>query len=74
MDRNREERQSRRRSDEDGGSELEERLVKINRVSKVHRGGRTFSFGSIVVVGDGKGKVGVGPGGCEACLWACWSW
>jgi small subunit ribosomal protein S5 len=62
MDRNREERQSRRRSDEDGGSELEERLVRINRVSKVHRGGRTFSFGSIVVVGDGKGKVGVGLG------------
>lgn len=62
MERNREERQSRRRSDEDGGSELEERLVKINRVSKVHRGGRTFSFGSIVVVGDGKGKVGVGLG------------
>lgn len=63
MDRNREERQSRRRSDEDGGgNELEERLVRINRVSKVHQGGRTFSFGSIVVVGDGKGKVGVGLG------------
>jgi small subunit ribosomal protein S5 len=62
MDRNREERQSRRRSEEDGANELEERLVKINRVSKVHRGGRTFAFGSIVVVGDGKGKVGVGLG------------
>lgn len=62
MDRNREERQPRRRSDEDGGNELEERLVRINRVSKVHKGGRTFSFGSIVVVGDGKGKVGVGLG------------
>jgi small subunit ribosomal protein S5 len=62
MERNREERQSRRRSEEDGANELEERLVKINRVSKVHRGGRTFSFGSIVVVGDGKGKVGVGIG------------
>ena len=37
-------------------------MVKINRVSKVHRGGRTFAFGSIVVVGDGKGKVGVGLG------------
>ncbi len=62
MDRNREERQPRRRSDEDGGNDLEERLVRINRVSKVHKGGRTFSFGSIVVVGDGKGKVGVGLG------------
>ena len=62
MDRNRDERSQRRRSDEDGANELEERLVRINRVSKVHQGGRTFSFGSIVVVGDGKGKVGVGLG------------
>ena len=62
MDRNREERPSRRRSDEDQANELEERLVRINRVSKVHKGGRTFAFGSIVVVGDGKGRVGVGMG------------
>jgi small subunit ribosomal protein S5 len=63
VDRNREERQPRRRSDEDGGgNEFEERLVKINRVSKVRRGGRTFSFSSIVVVGDGKGRVGAGIG------------
>lgn len=62
VDRNREERQPRRRSDEDGGNEFEERLVKIRRVSKVGRGGRTFSFSSIVVVGDGKGRVGVGIG------------
>jgi len=62
MDRNREERSPRRRSDDDQANELEERLVRINRVSKVHQGGRTFSFGSIVVVGDGKGKVGIGLG------------
>lgn len=62
MDRNREERPQRRRSDDEQQNELEERLVRINRVSKVHKGGRTFSFGSIVVVGDGKGKVGVGLG------------
>lgn len=62
MDRNREERAPRRRNDEEQGNELEERLVRINRVSKVHQGGRTFAFGSIVVVGDGKGRVGVGLG------------
>ena len=62
MDRNREERSSRRRNDDEQVNELEERLVRINRSSKTHKGGRTFSFGSIVVVGDGKGKVGVGLG------------
>lgn len=62
MDRNREERSSRRRNDDEQVNELEERLVRINRSSKTHKGGRTFAFGSIVVVGDGKGKVGVGLG------------
>ncbi|MCQ2059298.1 MAG: 30S ribosomal protein S5 [Bacteroidaceae bacterium] len=42
--------------------ELKDRLVAINRVTKVTKGGRTFSFAAIVVVGDGKGIVGIGLG------------
>jgi small subunit ribosomal protein S5 len=42
--------------------ELEERLVQVNRVAKVVRGGRRFSFGAVVVVGDGHGHVGTGMG------------
>ncbi len=42
--------------------ELQDRLVAINRVTKVTKGGRAFSFAAIVVVGDGNGVIGMGLG------------
>lgn len=43
-------------------TELKDKLVALNRVAKVTKGGRTFSFAAIVVVGDGQGTVGQGLG------------
>ena len=51
-----------RRDRNENREELLNRVVTINRVSKTHKGGRTMSFTALVVVGDGKGTVGVGYG------------
>jgi small subunit ribosomal protein S5 len=48
--------------DDDGGEDLVEKLVHINRVSKTVKGGKRFGFAALVVVGDGKGRAGFGHG------------
>ncbi|MBV8061328.1 MAG: 30S ribosomal protein S5, partial [Alphaproteobacteria bacterium] len=48
--------------DQRDGSELIEKLVGINRVAKVVKGGKRFAMAAVVIVGDGKGRVGLGTG------------
>ena len=57
---NNDRRDNRRNRDE--GSELIEKVVSLNRVSKTVKGGRVMKFSALMVVGDGKGKVGFGMG------------
>lgn len=52
--------QQNRRQENAAGSEYEEKVLYINRCSKVVKGGRKFSFSALILVGDGKGNVGFG--------------
>ena len=49
-------------NDQENEEGLQEKLVQVNRVAKVVKGGRIFAFTALTVVGDGKGKVGFGRG------------
>lgn len=55
-------RERKERSEDGEGGEIVERLVAVNRVSKTVKGGRRMGFAAIMVVGDGRGRIGAGAG------------